>query len=105
MIVFRKNGIIFILVKIKNKIKNYKTHKNMSKINKEINWDFLMLTMLDGGDLDIADTLSHQSEEYRMKLINIINKSKIFNLQEFVFGYVCGSVYGTNIKLKNNNIK
>lgn len=54
-------------------------------------WDAIMLTMLSGGDLNAAEVLSVQSEEYKKELLKLVNKLNILNLQEFVFGYMCGS--------------
>ena len=55
------------------------------------NWDDIMLTLLDSGDLDIAGKLNVQSQEYKDDLLNTVNKLNIRDLQEFVFGYICGS--------------
>jgi hypothetical protein len=54
-------------------------------------WDDIMLTLLDGGDLKIAERLNIQPQEYKDELLNKVNKLNILNLQEFVFGYMCGS--------------
>jgi hypothetical protein len=54
-------------------------------------WDDIMLTLLDGGDLDIAKRLNIQPQEYKDELLNKVNKLNIRDLQEFVYGYMCGS--------------
>lgn len=54
-------------------------------------WDNVMLCLLDGGDIDIAKRLNTQPQEYKDELLNKINKLNILNLQEFVYGYMCGS--------------
>ena len=55
------------------------------------NWDDIILTLLDGGDLKIVERLNIQPQEYKDELINNVNKLNILNLQEFIFGYMCGS--------------
>lgn len=54
-------------------------------------WDDIMLTLLDSGDLDIAKRLNIQPQEYKDELLNKVNKLNIRDLQEFVYGYMCGS--------------
>jgi len=54
-------------------------------------WDDIMLTLLDGGDLDIAEVLNIQPQKYKDELLEKVNKLNIINLQEFVYGYMTGS--------------
>jgi hypothetical protein len=54
-------------------------------------WNDIMLTLLDGGDLKVAERLNIQSQEYQDELLEKVNKLNVLDLQEFVFGYMCGS--------------
>jgi ribosome assembly protein YihI (activator of Der GTPase) len=68
-----------------------KLYKLKNKIMEKKNWDDIMLTLLDGGDLQVAKRLNIQSQEYKDELLDKVNKLNIRDLQEFIFGYMCGS--------------
>jgi len=62
-----------------------------------------MLTLLSGGDLEVAKILSSLEKEFKEKLLDTINKTTIFDLQEFVVGYMNGYSHGLSLKHDSEN--